>query len=472
MTDVDELRLLLRSLVAGVDPSQDLAPRIQQLARAQTVRRRAGIGVGAVAAVLTVVLGVTGAVDGSDGRSRREVTSGRPVDTTTGATAAGPCRTPIEWDPPRTDGWGFRFHEVVATAPVAAGTTVLVGSNAAVKGPGCTVAFDADTARPRWTADGAIAAGALPVVVGDVVVVPTDDAVVGRDLATGRRSWQLDGVSAQAPLVRVGDALAVPGWDAVLVVDPGDGRVVARWPASPVRRVVVGGDLLVWADAGSTTTVVAVDAGTLRERWRASTHGGDVVTVTSELVVVEFAPNTLIALDRDDGSERWRRNVPGGRSARPVEVAGRLVVATDDRYVVAYDQASGREAWRVDAGTDGLLAPVLIARGDGAPLVVAGGSEGVVAVDAERGSVRWRSSPVDVTSELLVAGDRVFAGTATGTVVSVELASGATSEVRIPGGGRVQRELVRVGDRLVARVGSNRIVAVTVRLPSPSDPPT
>lgn len=129
--------------------------------------------------------------------------------------------------------------------------------------------LDLGGARPRWlgTDDGS---------VPDVLVLETEDRLVGRDLRTGQRAWQVD------------------------------------WPAArTLNVVVVDGMLARQADDG--LTVIDLADGT--QLWHRSTsaYGQSMVTDGRRLLVIESVVGTgpvVAAYDARDGRRLWEVPVP------------------------------------------------------------------------------------------------------------------------------------------------------------------
>ena len=141
--------------------------------------------------------------------------------------------------------------------------------------------------------------------------------------------------------------------------------------------------------AGSDGGVVALEAATGREVWRAQIGeklaagvGSDgrwsaVVTTGNELVVLEAQ------------RQSWRRRLPSRTITPPLVAGERVFVMTVDRVVHAFDAVDGRKLWTLQRSGDALTlgqAGVLTAVGD---TLVVGQGVRLTGVDPLDGKLRW-----------------------------------------------------------------------------------
>jgi outer membrane protein assembly factor BamB len=189
---------------------------------------------------------------------------------------------------------------------------------------------------------------------------------------------------------------------------------------------VVGGSvfLTVWESlARPIVTLVALEAATGAERWRAALGPGGADWLSSPaiangMVVVSGADGFVHAFDAATGAERWRtRTVADGYSS-PAIVAGTIYVGGGDGDVYALDVASGAVRWRFP--TDGFLrsSPAVA----GGTVYVA--STSFYAVDAATGAERWRVAGAGGYASPAVAGDTVFAAGNDGVLRALDRATG------------------------------------------------
>ena len=133
-------------------------------------------------------------------------------------------------------------------------------------------------------------------------------------------------------------------------------------------------------------------------------------------VFVATVDGTVHGLDGGTGRERWSvANRPGPLSARP----GLLVAREPDGTVWAMAPASGSARWKTETRVGGALPAAL---GDDAVLV---GGEGLVALDAATGSVRWTADPPPrLSATPVAAGKWVFVPEQDGTLRCRDAATG------------------------------------------------
>jgi outer membrane protein assembly factor BamB len=238
--------------------------------------------------------------------------------------------------------------------------------------------------------------------------------------------------------------------------------------------------------------IVAVEARSGDVRWRNHTGepgdetAGSVVVRAGDLVIA--GDYNLVAFDSGNGAMRWRFQPPDGYGAGYYlgGAAGDLVfTGSPSGRLYAVDIRTGRARWSTlvaGGGASTVFAP--ITDGD---VVVAGYTAflapnvgGVVAVDAETGSLRWQSpfppSPGGVLSTRsaggpLIYGRFVLATGATGIIHAFDRSDGslqwsiAALDVPPPFGPTAQdhRPLARTGDTLFAGSLFGVVVAYDLR---------
>ncbi len=157
----------------------------------------------------------------------------------------------------------------------------------------------------------------------------------------------------------------------------------------PLAVAVAGGRFVA---AGGDGTVVALDASTGAEVWRAQVGAKLSAGVGSDgrFVAVATVGNEMVVLD--NGRPTWRAKLPA-RSVTPPLVAGeRVFVLTVDRVVLAFDAVDGKLIWTLQRPGDALTlgqAGVLMAFKD---TLVAGQGPRLTGIDPLRGTVRWETA--------------------------------------------------------------------------------
>jgi outer membrane protein assembly factor BamB len=173
-------------------------------------------------------------------------------------------------------------------------------------------------------------------------------------------------------------------------------------------------------------------------KWRVET-GGKVRSsplVAGDVVLVGSEDGKLYAVDRNDGSVRWTHDCGRPVTSSPAAADDGVFVVDGGGNLDALQLATGKLLWTVTIGD-----PLLYEQRPGEPRnwdfylsspvvcdgnVLFGGADGnVYAVDAARGTVRWRhqiGGPVRSTPA--VAGDAVYVGSMDGTLHALALATG------------------------------------------------
>jgi outer membrane protein assembly factor BamB len=282
------------------------------------------------------------------------------------------------------------------------------------------IAVDAASGHVQWTcvlgSDAGWTDGSRLVVKGSLLVTGDSD-LFGIDVDTGRIRWRF---SAGDERARIGAFLGGAGDDAVFA-GAADGRlfaIAAETGAIQWMAAVGGADTKVFAPAADRTLVtarfttygkrdtggvIAVDARTGRERWRAAIDpaaappaGGPLLF--GRFVIVASRSGHILAFDRSTGARRWSipptrlRNTdraPQKTDFRALARTGSTLFAGSITGVLtAYDLDSLKELWsfadpsggsirfQIDSDEQYVYVPFLSGR--------------LSAVDILTGQERWR----------------------------------------------------------------------------------
>ncbi|MFI8504900.1 PQQ-binding-like beta-propeller repeat protein [Streptomyces sp. NPDC085524] len=289
---------------------------------------------------------------------------------------------------------------------------------------------------PLWqTSGGPPGPDAIPVRVGDELVLVSGSVVNSLDPETGKNRWQskMDKSTWQVTIdgktVYALRALAADDKDKALAIEtlpqPSEKKqppLLALASLDGAERLnqllCVDGDtayLIAKSTVGAQWFLLAVGLKSGRELWRreaaapakSSTRPG--VTrgeiVKGGLLLCHGAPDslTLSLHDPGTGAERWRRNDLSVQGLPPYRLA------TDDDHVYvaantlqALRLTDGTTAWSFGAGRDmnkpyGFRRYGLPAVADGVVYAVEG-ALGIVAVDARTGTERWSETPLKDTT--------------------------------------------------------------------------
>jgi len=196
---------------------------------------------------------------------------------------------------------------------------------------------------------------------------------------------------------------------------------------------VADGRLVTMAGRGADELVLAFDADSgeelwryrIGDKWRDGQGNGprSTPTIRGNVVYAVGAHGTLAALSASDGKELWahdlekeyRARIPRwGMSSSPLIEGDLLLVEVGgkDALIVAFDAASGKEAWRAGDGKAGYAAPLAVTAG-GTSQVLFFTGDGLVSVSPADGKILWErawktSWDVNAAMPVLVPPDRVF----------------------------------------------------------------
>lgn len=184
-------------------------------------------------------------------------------------------------------------------------------------------------------------------------------------------------------------------------------------------QIDVSGDTV--TVAGADGTVVAIDARSGQESWRASAGAPLIAGVGSDgaVAAVITKDNELVALQA--GKVLWKQRLTAQAFTAPLVAGRRVFVQTADRTLSAWDGQTGRRLWVQQRTAENLVLRkpgVLLAVGD---TLVTGVGGRLVGLNPANGSSRWESpiaAPrgtndverlVDLTGSVSRVGDNVCA---------------------------------------------------------------
>lgn len=288
--------------------------------------------------------------------------------------------------------WSLDVHERAYGSPLVMRETIYGGTDArrfiAVTSRG-VLRWQLDTDGEADTAAAPTPWGALVFAAGKTLYAVRPDGSVLWRVKAHRKLYG-------APAV---------GPDGSVYAGSQDDRLYAVTPSGQLRwSVALGGDVdcapavdddgTVYAGADGGR-VVALDAATGNERWRASVGGhvrGSVTVTRSGLIVVgTYGPApAVVALEGATGRELWRFGVRGtgatefGVHGSPVEdAAGNLYFGAQDDMVYSLT-ADGRVRWRLGTGGD-VDAPIVLT---GQGRLMAASDDGKLYCAVDRAQVR------------------------------------------------------------------------------------
>ncbi len=149
---------------------------------------------------------------------------------------------------------------------------------------------------------------------------------------------------------------------------------------------------------------------------------------------------------------RWTATLPAPAAAPPVASGDRLFAALFDGRIAAVSLVDGSELWQVELAVVGEPAA-------GADLFHAPTPEGLVALDAETGEVRWESRlEAPVAAPLLWNAGWLIAALENRELLALNAASGGTVWRQTVGGASARPTIA--GDRLYVPLDSGRITVL------------
>lgn len=355
----------------------------------------------------------------------------------------------------------------VLTAIGAAGVTSLAGCTASLEespySPGTndstewpmpaydkeSTAFNPDAAVPRddvavrWETDIPVRPIGRPVVAADTVFLPTWEALLALDLASGKERWRVSRseLEASAPVVHEGTVYIGIEPQGLLALDAATGH--QQW------RVDTRGDVWAAPTFGNNNEYLYVGDSTGRIYQVALASGevtltGEVFGSVRTLTHYNFPHSLLVGtasgeVYRLDPSPEegvfvgaWRRMVAGGVTSIVARSSSPAIVVAAGRRVYGLKSGSKTSRWEVEDGSRYLASP---------PYDVVGTDGGGLQVlDTLTGNTQWaQSGRFDCAPA--VAGDRLLVGGSeqgpsgrgfenrTGFVTAYELQGGLMSDV-------------------------------------------
>lgn len=256
---------------------------------------------------------------------------------------------------------------------VSGGGLALSGDTVyATTGYGELIALDASNGAVRWRQRLGAGIGAPTVSGNTVYVVSRDNRAWAISTDVGRIQWELPSAPASA-LLAGGAAPAVTG--GTVIFPFGSGELVAADTSTGVRTwatAVAGGRLgVAYANINDITSdpvvaggtvytgnqsgrVVALNAASGTRLWTATDGSYSPVLVAGGSLFFVSDRNELIRLDADSGQRIWGTELPlyvRERERRrravfthygPILAGGRLIIASGDRQIRAFDPVSGQ----------------------------------------------------------------------------------------------------------------------------------
>jgi outer membrane protein assembly factor BamB len=196
---------------------------------------------------------------------------------------------------------------------------------------------------------------AEPVVADDTLLAASGDTLHALNLPDAKELWRFEGGSGLRPPVVAGERVlwlsSKEGKSTLRALDLGTGEPLWSAPLSGAGGVIVG-DEVAYANPAS-----AFDLDTGKPLWSAETGqagGGPALGASGDVLFVGTGggePGSVVAVDAGSGEELWRAGLEGdavSASDRLWASGGVLIVPLLSGDVVALDAGSGEELWRYE----------------------------------------------------------------------------------------------------------------------------
>ncbi|MCO4798407.1 MAG: outer membrane protein assembly factor BamB [Colwelliaceae bacterium] len=177
------------------------------------------------------------------------------------------------------------------------------------------------------------------------------------------------------------------------------------------------------------------DGGFFASKKSALLSGGPVAGINK--VFVGSENGKIFALEAETGAISWQATVKGEVISAPALDSGSLVVNTVSGIVKSFNASNGEEQWKIEQDV-----PSLTLRGVSSPAIAAGGvvvgspNGSVTVYILETGQEGWSvdvgeatgstelERVIDIDSKPIIYGDKVYAISARGNLMAIDLRSG------------------------------------------------
>ncbi len=231
---------------------------------------------------------------------------------------------------------------------------------------GALLLVDTGTGKIRQELSAPVPLIMAPLVAENVFYLASPEGeVLAYEPDVDQVRWKTDTMEPVSALSHGGKLLIVSGSTGTLTaVETSQGNVVwtfkgrggFRAPAvfdAELKRLFVG-------DASGTFYALSADKGKVRYRWETGASVMNPVLVESDRVYATSYANTLFAYRAGKGHELWRINLPGRPASGPVRVNQRVVVVTQNGFVVEVDPELGKRAQAPFKAPDNIRPPASI----------------------------------------------------------------------------------------------------------------
>jgi len=208
----------------------------------------------------------------------------------------------------------------------------------------------------------------LALIEDQLIALNRAGQVIALDAAAGTIRWRRAVPSTQVPPHSLGDGrVLITSHDSLYVLRLSDGRILERHP-------VPGTIVAPWAEhegllfaATGDSTIVALEQGTLAERWRVRLDAPLLTqpVLTDDTVFGVTRMGSVFRISWDPSPEITRLQETGWPATGAPALVGNWILAGGaDGVLRAFRTSDGSESWRAALGRPFELAPVLLTDGD------------------------------------------------------------------------------------------------------------
>ncbi len=266
--------------------------------------------------------------------------------------------------------WEEQLGGPITSPPAIARDVVLVGAS-----DGKLHAFDRAGGGERWSAYVGAEVLDAPALLEGAAFFGTDhDSVHAVELEGGASRWVYRRDPASELSIRGGSAVGLGGGrvyagftdGTVVALDPKAGRLLWEVRVSEAGRKFRDSDAApIYRDGLVFVTsysdgVVALEASTGKEKWKAKAPGATSLTLAGEHLLAS-GQGFVKALRPSDGGEVWRVATGKASAARPRVVKG-LVAAATSEGLLFLDEKTGQPYRRFEPGSGFSAAPAVSGR--------------------------------------------------------------------------------------------------------------
>lgn len=269
------------------------------------------------------------------------------------------------------------------------------------------------------------------------------------------------GASSWPGITATEDTIYVSYAANVLAINAGNGTLLWRYPEEGGNRTffaapVISGDQLIVGDYANTLSSINRQNGA--GHWTFAGATGRFIgspLVTNGFILAPSADHYLYALNKN-GQEQWKFRANHGLWSTPALKDDVVYLSSMDHHLYALNVSTGRELWRVDAGSSIVHTPEILEEG---LLFIGTLASEVLAVDFD-GNIRWRvPSDNAVWSRPTQYNGIVYFGDLDGIIYAVNIDDGSIAWRKDLASGAIVGSAVVIEDLIIFVTENGRVEA-------------